>query len=64
MSEFIHALLMLSRESHIESDPGDVCDVGELVPRVVEDQREMLNGRKVELLCNCQTQLRVQAPRS
>lgn len=64
MSEFIHALLMLSRESHFESEPGEVCDVRELVPRVVEDQRDLLNGRAVDLSCNCHTPLRVQAPTS
>jgi signal transduction histidine kinase len=62
MSEFIHALLMLSREAHFESEPGELCDVRELVPRVVEDQRDLLNGRAVELSCNCQISLRVQAP--
>ena len=64
MSEFIHALLMLSREAHVESDPGEMCNVGELVPRVVEDQRDLLNGRAVELACNCKSELRVQAPSS
>lgn len=64
MSEFIHALLMLSREAHLQSEPGEVCDVRELVPRVVEDQRDMLNGRAVELSCKCLTPLRVQAPTS
>jgi len=64
MSEFIHALLMLSRESQVESDPGDLCDVADLLPRVIEDQRELLNGRNVELTCMCSTSLRVQAPNS
>ena len=64
MSEFIHALLLLSREVHIESDPGEQCNVGDLVPRVLEDQRELLNGRSVELSCSCKTELRVQAPTS
>jgi signal transduction histidine kinase len=64
MSEFIQALLMLAREAHIETEPGEACDLGELVPRVVEDQRDLLNGRTVKLACNCNTQLRVQAPSS
>jgi signal transduction histidine kinase len=64
MSEFIHALLMLSRESQPDTEPGEACDVGEIVPRVVEEQRELLNGRAVSIECNCCDSLRVQAPRS
>jgi len=64
MSEFTHALLMLSREAHIESEPGELCNIGELVPLVVEDHRELLNGRSVELMCLCKSDLRVPAPRS
>lgn len=64
MSEFIQALLMLSRETHIETEPGEFCDVTEIVPRVIEDQRGLLDGRPVEIRCRCTSALRVQAPRS
>jgi signal transduction histidine kinase len=64
MSEFIHALLMLSRESQPDTEPGEACDVGEILPRVAEEQRELLNGRTVNVECQCRGSLRVQAPRS
>lgn len=64
MSEFTHALLMLSREAVIESEPGELCNVGELLPRVVDDHRELLNGRAVKLDCLCNSDLRVPAPTS
>lgn len=64
MSEFIQALLMLSRETHIETEPGEFCDVAEIMPRVIEDQRDLLGGRPVEITCRCTEALRVQAPRS
>ncbi len=64
MSEFIHALLMLSRESQPDTDPGEACDIGEILPRVAEEQRELLNGRAVSIDCRCCQSLRVQAPRS
>jgi signal transduction histidine kinase len=64
MSEFIHALLMLSRESQPDTEPGEACDVGEILPRVAEEQRELLNGRAVSIECKCDESLRVQAPRS
>ncbi len=64
MSEFIHALLMLSRESQPDTEPGEACDVGEILPRVAEEQRELLNGRTVSIECECCDSLRVQAPRS
>ena len=61
MSEFIHALLMLSRESQPDTEPGEACDVGEILPRVAEEQRELLNGRTVDIECQCCQSLRVQA---
>jgi signal transduction histidine kinase len=64
MSEFIHALLMLSRESQPDTEPGEACDVGEILPRIAEEQRELLNGRTVSIDCKCCESLRVQAPRS
>ena len=64
MSEFIHALLMLSRESQPDTEPGEACDLSEILPRVAEEQRELLNGRTVSIECNCKGSLRVQAPRS
>lgn len=64
MSEFIHALLMLSREDQTDTEPGELCDVSEVVPRVIEDQRELLAGRPIEIECRCDAPLRVQAPGS
>jgi signal transduction histidine kinase len=64
MSEFIHALLMLSRESQPDTEPGEACDVGEILPRIAEEQSELLNGRTVSIDCKCSESLRVQAPRS
>jgi len=62
MSEFIQALLMLSREAQAETEPGEFCDVNEIVLRVVEDQRELLGSRPVTLEWRCPSPLRVQAP--
>lgn len=64
MSEFIHALLMLSRESQPDTEPGETCDIGEILPRLAEEQRELLNGRSINVECQCCDSLRVQAPRS
>lgn len=64
MSEFIHALLMLSRESQPDTEPGEACDIGEILPRIADEQRELLNGRPVSVECRCCDSLRVQAPRS
>ena len=64
MSDFTQALLMLSREAQSETDPGAVCDVGEIMPRIAEEQRELLNGRPVGIECMCGDSLRVQAPPS
>jgi signal transduction histidine kinase len=64
MSEFIHALLMLARESQPDTEPGEACDIGEILPRVAEDQRELMNGRPVSVECLCCESIRVQAPRS
>ncbi len=64
MSEFIHALLMLARESQPDTEPGEACDISEILPRVAEEQRELLNGRTVSVECQCRESLRVQAPRS
>jgi signal transduction histidine kinase len=64
MSEFIHALLMLARESQPDSEPGEACDIAEILSRVAEEQRELMNGRPVRVECDCRDALRVQAPRS
>lgn len=64
MSEFIHALLTLSRESQPDTEPGEACDIGEILPRIADEQRELLNGRPVSVECQCCESLRVQAPRS
>jgi len=64
MSEFIHALLMLSRESQPDTEPGEACDIGEILPRVADEQRELANGRAINVECECRESLRVQAPRS
>jgi signal transduction histidine kinase len=64
MSEFIHALLMLARESQPDTEPGEACDIGEILPRVAEEQRELLNGRPVTVECERCESIRVQAPRS
>lgn len=64
MSDFTQALLMLSREAQSETDPGAVCDVGEIMPRIAEEQRELLNGRPVGIECMRGDTLRVQAPPS
>jgi signal transduction histidine kinase len=64
MSDFTQALLMLSREAQAETDPGDVCDVAEILPRIAEEQRELLNGRPIGIDCSCNAALRVQAPPS
>jgi signal transduction histidine kinase len=64
MSEFIQALLLLAREAQVSTDPGEACDIGDIVPRVLDDQRDLLNGRPISLKCGCCTPLRVQAPES
>jgi signal transduction histidine kinase len=64
MSEFIQALLLLSREQQIETEPGEYADVAEIVPRVIEDLNDQLDGRPVQMACQCDATLRVQAPRS
>lgn len=64
MSEFIQALLTLSRELQPDTEPGEACDIGEILPRLAEEQRELLNGRTVNIECRCNESLRVQAPRS
>jgi len=62
MSEFIHALLMLSRERQFGAESDEFCNVSEIVPKVVEDQRELAKGRAVALECHCEQTLQVQAP--
>jgi signal transduction histidine kinase len=64
MSDFTQALLMLSREAQLETDPGEMCDVGEIMPGIADEQRELLNGRPVQIECACGNPLRVQAPPS
>jgi len=64
MSEFIQALLLLSREQQIETEPGEYADVAEIVPRVIEDLNDLLDGRPVQMACECKVTLRVQAPKS
>jgi len=64
MSDFTQALLTLSREAQSETDPGEICDVAEIMPRIAEEQRELLNGRPVGIDCRCGATLRVQAPPS
>ncbi len=64
MSEFIHALLMLSREAQIHTEPGEFCDVGEIVARVVADSAQLLEDRQVAIESECDSVLRVQAPGS
>ena len=64
MSDFTHALLLLSREPESMTSPGDQCDVTEVANRVVEEQRVLLTGKPVTLCCDCKEPVVVSAPAS
>ena len=64
MSEFTEALLTMSREEPVEQVQGTLCDVTTILPRVVDDQRAVASGKRIELTVDTETPLRVQAPDS
>jgi signal transduction histidine kinase len=64
MSDFTHTLLLLSREPHSITNPGEQCDATEVANRVVDEQRILLSGKPVTLRCECTEPVVVLAPAS
>ena len=64
MTEFIEALLVLSREDRLP-DPGDgSCDVPTLLARVVDDLQSIASDRRISLDVEPGARLRIAAPDS
>jgi len=64
MTEFIEALLVLSREDRLP-DPGDgSCDVPTLLTRVVDDLQSIASDRRISLDVEPGARLRIAAPDS
>jgi signal transduction histidine kinase len=64
MSDFIDALLTLSREDRASRNAEDGCDLVSLLPRIVEDQSAVVSGKHVDVQVAEQTAVHVQAPDS
>jgi len=64
MSEFIEALLTMSREEPAEQAQGTLCDVTTILPRVIDDQRAVAGSKQIEVRMGAVAPLRVRAPDS
>ena len=64
MSEFTQALLLLAREPHSITNPGEQCDATEIASRVIEEQLSLIAGKPVTVHCACSEAVHVSAPAS
>jgi signal transduction histidine kinase len=63
MAEFTDALLLLSREERREYSDS-ICDLGALLPRIIEDQQAASRQQSVQLLVTTDQPVKVAAPDS
>jgi signal transduction histidine kinase len=64
MSDFTQTLLMLAREPHSITNPGEQCDATEIANRVIEEQLSLVAGKAVTMHCECSAPVQVSAPAS